>query len=407
MKKKVLAIALSAAMGMSFAACGGSSDSISTGASTSAQSASSEESTSSVSSVSGSETSAQSESTSASGAASGDLTQVTLQLKWVQQAQFMGYYAAKELGIYEDYGLDVNIVPGGSVDVVDEVDSGRAQFGVTWVSNMMNSVSNGAKVMSVNQYYQDSGILLTSLKDTVADGTVVSSGESVGNWGGGNEYEIQAYLSSLGLPTDYVAQDYDMQQLYDGDIDWASAMTYNELGLIYEAGYTDDDLNILSMEDEGFGMLEDCVIVDTDWAAENEDTIVAFLEASNLGWLWCMENPTAAGSLVYNAEDTANTVSEYHQQFEASEVAKLIASDSITIGDRSTYAQIGYLDADKYAQTYDILSQFADVENIDAEGVYTTYFYDIVSKDEKYLSDIEDLDKYVWDGEYEVLYEAP
>jgi NitT/TauT family transport system substrate-binding protein len=405
MKKKILTVALSAAIGMSLAACGGSTDSIDTDAASTSPAAS--ESASAQESQKSESPQESSESTSSSDAASDGLTKVTLQLKWVQQAQFMGYYAAKELGIYEDYGLDVDIVPGGSVDVVDEVDSGRAQFGVTWVSNMMNSISNGAKVMSVNQYYQDSGILLTSLKDTVADGSVVSSGESVGNWGGGNEYEIQAYLSSLGLPTDYVAQDYDMQQLYDGDISWASAMTYNELGLIYEAGYTDDDLNILSMEDEGFGMLEDCVVVDTDWAAENEDTVAAFLEASNLGWLWCMENPAAAGSLVYNAEDTANTVSEYHQQFEAYEVSKLIASDMITIGDRSTYAKIGYLDADKYAQTYDILSQFADVGNIDAEGVYTTYFYDIVSKDEKYLSDIENLDKYVWDGDYEVLYEAP
>lgn len=405
MKKKILTAALSAAIGMSLAACGGSADSIDTGSASPSPAAS--ESASAQESQKSESPQGSSESTSSSDTASDGLTKVTLQLKWVQQAQFMGYYAAKELGIYEDYGLDVDIVPGGSVDVVDEVDSGRAQFGVTWVSNMMNSISNGAKVMSVNQYYQDSGILLTSLKDTVADGSVVSSGESVGNWGGGNEYEIQAYLSSLGLPTDYVAQDYDMQQLYDGDISWASAMTYNELGLIYEAGYTDDDLNILSMEDEGFGMLEDCVVVDTDWAAENEDTVVAFLEASNLGWLWCMENPAAAGSLVYNAEDTANTVSEYHQQFEAYEVAKLIASDMIKIGDRSTYSKIGYLDADKYAQTYDILSQFADVGNIDAEGVYTTYFYDIVSKDEKYLSDIENLDKYVWDGDYEVLYEAP
>ena len=317
----------------------------------------------------------------------------------------MGYYAAKELGIYEDFGLDVDIIPGGSVDVIDEVDSGRAQFGATWVSNMMSSVSNGANVMSVAQYSQDSGVLLTSLKDKVADGTKVSEGESVGNWGGGNEYEIQAYLSNLGLSTDYVTQDYDMQQLYNGDIKWASAMTYNELGLIYESGYTDDDINILSMEDEGVGMLEDCLIVDTEWASQNEDIVTAFIEASSLGWLWSIKNTTAAGSLVFNAEDTANTVSEYHQQYEASEIAKLVEGDIIDIDDPDTYVMIGYLDDDKYAQTYDILSKYVDVKNIDASSTYTSYFYDLITEDEVYLAALESIDDYVWDSDYEVLYE--
>lgn len=408
MKKKTLAIAMSAALGMSLAACGGSSDSIETSSASSASEVSSASSAGSESSSgSTAEASSTSEAASESSAASGDLTEVTVQLKWVQQAQFMGYYAADALGIYEEFGLDVNIVPGGSVDVIDEVDSGRAQFGVDWVSNLMSAVSNGSNVMSIAQYYQDSGMLLVSLDGTVADPAQVSEGESTGNWGGGNEYEMQAYLASLGLSTDYVTQDYDMQQLYNGDITWASAMTYNELGLVYEDGYTDDEINILSMEDEGFGMLEDCLIVDTEWAAENEETVTAFMAASNLGWMWCLENPTAAGSLVFNAEDTANTVSEYHQQYEATEVAKLIAGDGdvISIGDRSTYANMGYLDADRYQQTYDIFSQYVDVSNITADSAYTTYFFDLVAENEQYLSAIENFDSYTWDGEFDVLYE--
>ncbi|MCD8129017.1 MAG: ABC transporter substrate-binding protein, partial [Oscillospiraceae bacterium] len=337
---------------------------------------------------------------------SGDLTPVTIQLKWVQQAQFMGYYAAKELGIYEDFGLDVTIIPGGSVDVIDEVDSGRADFGVTWVSTAMSSIANGSNVMIVAQYYQDSGMTLVSLDGTVADPTVVSEGEVTGNWGGGNEYEMQAYLASLGLSTDYVTEDYDMQQLFDGDITWSSAMTYNEMGLVLEAGYTMDDINVLYMEGEGFGMLEDCLIVDTGWAEENEDTVTAFIAASSLGWAWCLENPTAAGSLVFNAEDTANTVSEYHQQFEASEVAKLVASDITTVGERDSYTLIGYMDADKFQQTYDIFSQYVDISNITAESAYTAYFYDLAVADEQFLSALENFDSYVWDGTFEVLYEG-
>lgn len=405
MRKKLTAAVLCAAMAMSMAACGSSSgDEVTTSAASSASSAS-EDSLSSSDASAASETSSVSES-SESETADGELTPVTIQLKWVQQAQFMGYYAAKELGIYEDFGLDVTIVPGGSVDVADEVDSGRAQFGDIWVSTAMSAISNGANIMAVAQYYQDSGMTLVSMDGTVADPTVVSEGETTGNWGGGNEYEMQAYLSSLGLSTDYVTEDYDMQQLIDGDITWSSAMTYNEMGLLYEDGYTEDDLNVLRMEDEGFGMLEDCLIVDTEWAEENQDTVVAFVAATNLGWAWAMENTTAAGSLVFNAEDTSNTVSEYHQQFEASEVAKLVASDLITIGDRDTYTKIGYMDADKYQQTYDIFSQYSDIANITAENSYTTYFYDLVVEDEDYLAALDNFDSYTWDGTFEELYTA-
>lgn len=389
--KKLTALLLCLAMVFSLAACGSSSSvtTTTTAAATEAPAAAEDEA-----------------AEPADTTESDDLTPVTIQLKWVQQAQFMGYYAAKELGIYEDFGLDVTIVPGGSVDVIDEVDSGRADFGVTWVSTVMSSIANGSNVMIVAQYYQDSGMTLVSLDGTVADPTVVSEGEVTGNWGGGNEYEMQAYLASLGLSTDYVTEDYDMQQLFDGDITWSSAMTYNEMGLVLEAGYTMDDINVLYMESEGFGMLEDCLIVDTGWAEENEDTVTAFIAASSLGWAWCLENPTAAGSLVFNAEDTANTVSEYHQQFEASEVAKLVASDITAVGERDSYTLIGYMDADKFQQAYDIFSQYVDISNITAESAYTAYFYDLAVADEQFLSVLENFDSYVWDGTFEVLYEG-
>ncbi len=397
--KKLLALLLCLALLFSLAACGTSTNTnVSTGSGSSAQPSGEEPQDTDASGGDSTDDSTPGEDGSAG------LTPVTIQLKWVQQAQFMGYYAAKELGIYEQFGLDVTIVPGGSVDVIDEVDSGRAEFGVTWVSTAMSAISNGANIMAVAQYYQNSGMTLVSLDGTVADPTVVSEGEVTGNWGGGNEYEMQAYLASLGLSTDYVTEDYDMQQLFDGDITWSSAMTYNELGLVLEAGYTMDDINVLYMEGEGFGMLEDCLIVDTAWAEENEETVVAFIAASSLGWAWCLENDTAAGSLVFNAEDTANTVSEYHQQYEAAEVAKLVAGDIVTVGDRSSYSMIGYMDADKYQQTYDIFSMYVDVSNITAGSSYTTYFYELAIADERFQQALDNFDSYVWDGAYEVLY---
>lgn len=158
--KKLFAMLTCLAMMLSLAACGsGSSNVTTTGGSSTAPETTSEK------------------PEADKGTSDSGLIPVTIQLKWVQQAQFMGYYAAKELGIYEDYGLDVTIVPGGSTDVIDEVDSGRADFGVTWVSTAISAIANGANVISVAQYYQDSGMTLLSLKDTVKDPAAVNDGE--------------------------------------------------------------------------------------------------------------------------------------------------------------------------------------------------------------------------------------
>ena len=83
--KKFLAILVSAGMALSLAACGsgdgGSGTGVSTGSGT------------------GTATETEAETKEEDKTASGDLIPITLQLKWVQQAQFMGYYAAKALGI--------------------------------------------------------------------------------------------------------------------------------------------------------------------------------------------------------------------------------------------------------------------------------------------------------------------
>ena len=49
----------------------------------------------------------------------------------------------------------------------------------------------------------------------------------IGNWGLGNEYEIQALLTKYGLPTDYITQDFTMDQFDTDAVTLASAMTYN------------------------------------------------------------------------------------------------------------------------------------------------------------------------------------
>lgn len=285
---------------------------------------------------------------------SGKLDKVTLQLKWLPQSQFMGYYVAKNKGYYKDEGIDLEILPGGS-DIIPEqqVYNGVADIGVTWVSSLMKYQSQGWGLTEVAQIFQKSAMLLVSKTSAGINTPADLKGKKVGSWFGGNEYEIYALLEANKLKKDsdlkLVQQDYTMNQLLKGEIDAASAMTYNEYGLLLESGLKDSDLHVINMNDAGVAMLEDCLFVNSSWAAKNPDLLVRFLRASIKGWAEAAANPEAAGKLVY---DTDQSVSLQHQVYMAKEVAKLVVPQGFDP------AKIGYIDMAAIKQTGDLALKY-------------------------------------------------
>src|SRR6266700_5923433 len=123
------------------------------------------------------------------------LTKVTLQLKWVTQAQFAGYYAAKAKGYYKAQGMDVAIKPGGPSIIPEQVVAGgQAQFGIDWLSSLMTSRDQGVDIVNIAQVFNKSGLTLIAWKDTGLDRVSKLNGQKVENWLGGNAFEVLAAL---------------------------------------------------------------------------------------------------------------------------------------------------------------------------------------------------------------------
>jgi NitT/TauT family transport system substrate-binding protein len=309
----------------------------------------------------------------------GQLDKVNLQLKWLPQSQFMGYYVAAAKGYYKDEGIDINILPGGS-DIIPEqnVYNGVADIGVTWVSSLMTYQAQGYELQEVAQMFQKSGLLLTSKKSSGINSPKDLAGKKVGNWFGGNEYEILALLQKYNLDKNkdlkLVQQDYTMDQVKEGSIDAASAMTYNEFGLLLESGISKDDLNVINMNDEGVAMLEDCLFVNSEWASKNKDLLVRFLRASIKGWKDACADPEAAGKTVY---DVDKSVSLDHQVYMAKEVAKLASPEGFDS------SKIGYMDMNAIKQTGDFLKLYnpdlAKTPVVD-ETTFTSKYWDEATK---------------------------
>lgn len=182
----------------------------------------------------------------------------------------------------------------------------------------------------------------------------------VGNWGLGNEYEIQALLTKYGCPTDFLSQDFTMDGFDDDSITLASAMTYNELGLVknsYEGGYGyGDKVGTIDMNDEGVAMLEDNIFCTTKFAEENPNTVKAFLYASLKGWKTACADPEAAAKIVY---EYGSSVSAGHQSYMAKEVKKLAETD--TKGNHVT--NYGYMDPDAMAQTLKLAQTYIKLDD--------------------------------------------
>ena len=261
-------------------------------------------------------------------------TPVKLQLQWVTQAQFAGYFAAIDQGFYKDQCLDVTILEG-AVDIVPQtvLANGDADFAIAWVPKALASREAGANIVDIAQVFQRSGTLQVSFKDKGITSSANFAGKKIGNWGFGNEFEVFAAMTKNGIDpasVDNVAQQFDMVGLLEGDIDAAEAMTYNEYAQVLEAInpatsklYTPDDFNVISYESEGVGMLQDAIWADGTRLSDPayNDTAVKFVAASLQGWAYCRDNGDACAQLVTSKNSILGLT---HQKWQMNEINKLI-----------------------------------------------------------------------------------
>jgi NitT/TauT family transport system substrate-binding protein len=269
------------------------------------------------------------------GTAGGATKHVKLQLQWFTQAQFAGYFAAVDQGIYKKHGLDVEILEGG-VDIVPQtvLAQGNADFAIAWVPKALASRESGANITDIAQIFQRSGTLQVSFKNkNITDATALK-GKKVGNWGFGNEFELFAGMTKANLDpgkdVTLVQQQFDMQALLKGDIDAAQAMIYNEYAQVLEAKdpatgklYDPSAFNVINWEQNGTGMLQDAIWASTDKLkdADYQDTAVKFIAASIEGWAYCRDNAEKCRAIVVAR---GSKLGNSHQLWQMNEINKLI-----------------------------------------------------------------------------------
>ncbi|MFO1207687.1 MAG: ABC transporter substrate-binding protein [Amaricoccus sp.] len=259
---------------------------------------------------------------------------VTLQLKWVTQAQFAGYYVAEAKGFYKDEGLNVTIKPGGP-DIAPEqvLAGGGADVIVDWMPAALAAREAGLPMVNIAQPFKKSGMELTCRNDSGVTSTKDFPGHTLGVWFYGNEYPFLSWMSKLGIKTDggpdgvtVLKQGFNVDPLLQKQAACISTMTYNEYLQVIDAGLKPEDLTVFKYEDQGVSTLEDGLYVLEPKLKDPAfvDIMAKFVRASMKGWKWAEENPDDAAMIVLDNDETG-AQTEHHQKQMMGEIAKLTA----------------------------------------------------------------------------------
>ncbi|WP_419904509.1 ABC transporter substrate-binding protein [Kiloniella sp.] len=259
---------------------------------------------------------------------------VNLQLKWVTQAQFAGYYVAQDKGFYEDADLDVNIKPGGpDIAPPQVIAGGGADVVVDWMPSALASREKGVPLVNIAQPFKTSGMMLTCRKETGITSPADFKGKTLGVWFFGNEYPFLSWMSKLQIPTtggdngvSVLKQGFNVDPILQKQADCVSTMTYNEYWQVIDAGIPASELVVFKYEEQGVATLEDGLYVLEDNLKDPAfvDKMARFVAASMKGWDWARAHPKEAAMIVLD-NDASGAQTEKHQVRMMGEINKLTA----------------------------------------------------------------------------------
>ncbi|GBD42988.1 Riboflavin-binding protein RibY [bacterium HR40] len=324
--------------------------------------------------------------------AAADTVPIALQLKWFPQAQFAGYFVAKDKGFYAEEGLDVTLLPIGDQSPIQTVVSGAADFGTTWIADLLAAREKGLPVVHIAQVFQRSGFAMVALKATGLKDLCDLEGRSVGVWPSGNEYPAVALFRKCGLTSSLdptvskpdvtaVTYPFDPALVFPDRVDVVSAMIYNEVDQIVGLGYDLDKLDVWLLPDQGINLLEDLIFTtERVLAAENykgsglsgREIATRLLRASLKGWAYAVahQEETVENHVLPVCGNTCmgsgtRADARAHQIWQMREIAKLYAAGATERGCP------GFLDPAAYAASVQllvdqrILSEAPDARTVD------------------------------------------
>lgn len=248
-------------------------------------------------------------------AGAGALTKVSLQLQWVHQAQFAGFYLAQDQGLYRKAGLEVDIRPGGpGIEPLSELATLRCDFALSWLSEAMVMRSKGVDLVNLAQLIQRSALMLVVFSDSGIRNIKDLDGRKVGLWQRQFAVPPRALFAKLGTHVNEVSQSVSMAPFLQRAVEAATAMIYNEYHQLYQAGVDPDEITVFDFAEQGLNFPEDGLYTLEGTWEDRPQVCKAFVQASLEGWRRAFVNQELALASVMKRVNAANLASNSAHQ---------------------------------------------------------------------------------------------
>ncbi|MCF8386863.1 MAG: ABC transporter substrate-binding protein [Bacteroidales bacterium] len=287
-----------------------------------------------------------------------ELTSVRYMPHWLHQAQFAGYYMAKERGIYEQYGLDVTILMGGpNFPAVPTLTEDRAEFTSMFLSGAIKARARGVKVVNIAQMSQRSALIYIAKKSSGITSPEDFNNKRIGVWRSDFQELPRAFLNKYDIEAEIVPITSTVNLFLKDGVDVMCVMWYNEYHQVLNFGINEDELNVFEFHDHDLDFPEDGIICLEKFYNENTDVCRNFVEASIDGWNYAFEHKEEALDLVISYMEAANIpANRAHQKWMLNRMEDIFKADNGVIN-----VQLKKAD---YDQTARILLNSAAIEHI-------------------------------------------
>jgi NitT/TauT family transport system substrate-binding protein len=268
------------------------------------------------------------------------LEKVSMRLKWLAQAQFVGFYVAKAKGFYEEEGLDVTVNPGGpNLNGESMVASGAEQFAVAGgAENMLKSREKGLPNVGIGMMLQRTPSAYVAHANSGIESPKDFKGKTVSTFFTGAHNTLFAVLAKEGVgqsEVEVVPQAVSLAPFIDKQVDVATVMMFNELNVLKNRGV---DITVFQAEDYGVSFPSDTIITNETMIEDNPEIVQGFLNASIRGWKYAYENQEEAIDILM---EVAPNLDRAHQ------LAMLESFGALMVADKGTTEGIAVLDREK------------------------------------------------------------
>ncbi len=274
-----------------------------------------------------------------------ELKKVTLQLSWLDQFQFAGYYMAKQKGFYEELGLDVEIKPFVfGIDIPKDVNDGKIDFAVGRETLILERIKN-PNIVALYAIFQSTPLVLLSTKESgINNINDFSNKKIMTTIDDASEVSLKAMISSNKIKLEnltFLKHSHNIDDLINKNTDVISAYISKAPYTLQKKGV---EYNIFDPKKYDFDMYSDMLYTNQNLISYDLNTVLLFKKASLKGWEYAYSNMEESVDVIYEKYNTQNLEKE-ELLYEAKELKKLSYFKT---------ANLGEIRKDKIQRIYDL-----------------------------------------------------